>query len=58
MKRKNLTKKQIQKASSMELTFRMNFLHALAESRSQDDAVPMEDIREAVEINAELRRRN
>lgn len=55
--RENLTKKQISEATVLELAFRMNFLHALAKSRPQDEAVPMADIREGVEINAELRRR-
>lgn len=57
MKRKNLTKKQITKASTYELIFRMNCLHAESNRRSQDDGVPKTDIWEANGIVNELKRR-
>jgi len=60
MKRKNLTTKQIQKASTYELIFRMNCLHAESKRRSrknQDVGIPITDIWEANTIVKELRRR-
>jgi len=57
MPKKNLTKKQIQKASTYELIFRMNCLHAESNRRSEDAGVPIVDIWEAVSIIKELRRR-
>ncbi len=57
MKRKNLTNKQIKKASTYELIFRMNCLHAESKRRPGDAGVPLTDIWEAVAIVKELRRR-
>jgi len=57
MKRKILTKKQIRKATALELVFRMNCLHAESARRPQDAGVPMADIREASNIAKELRHR-
>lgn len=57
MKRKNFTNKQIRKASTYELIFRMNCLHAECDRRSQDDGVPITDIWEANAIVKELRHR-
>ena len=57
MKKKILTTKQIRKASTCELIFRMNCLHAESNRRLQDAGVPMTDIWEAVAIVKELRRR-
>ena len=58
MKRKNLTTAQIcDSATTMELIFWMNCLHAESKRRSEDDGVPLIDIWEAVAIVKELRRR-
>lgn len=57
MERKNLTNRQIRKAATMELIFRMNCLHAKSERRPEDAGVPVADIRETVAIVKELRRR-
>lgn len=57
MKRKNLTTNQIKKASTYELIFRMNCLHADSKRRPEDDRVPKTDIWEAVAIVKELRAR-
>ena len=58
MKRKNLTNKQIHdSATTMELIFRMNCLHAECKRRGEDAGIPLPDIWEAVAIVKELRRR-
>lgn len=58
MKRKNLTTAQIcDSATTMELIFRMNCLHAESKRRPEDDGIPMTDIWEAIAIVKELRRR-
>ncbi len=58
MKRKNLTNAQIRdSATTMELVFRMNCLHAESKRRPEDDGVPITDIWEARAIVMELRRR-
>lgn len=56
--KKNLTTAQIcDKATTMELVFRMNCLHAESKRRLEDDGVPLTDIWEAKTIVKELRRR-
>ena len=57
MSKNNLTKKQINKASAMELTIRMDQLHTMSKTRPEDAGTPMAEIREAVAIDTELRRR-
>ena len=58
MKRKNLTTAQIcDSATTMELIFRMNCLHAESNRRPEDDGVPVADIWEAIAIIKELKRR-
>ena len=57
MKRRNLTNKQISKATVMELIFRMNCLHAMSERMPEDAGVPYSDIWEATAIIKELRHR-
>jgi len=54
---KRLTKKQINKATAMELTIRMNQLYTIDKARPEDAGIPIVDIREAVAINTELRSR-
>lgn len=57
MPKKNLTKKQIQKATAVELLLRMDALHVLSGRRPKDAGVPVADIREASAIDEELRLR-
>ncbi len=58
MKKKNLTNSQIHdSATTMELVFRMNCLHAESQRRPEDAGVPVTDIWEANAIVKELRRR-
>ena len=57
MPKKNLTTKQIQKASTYELIFRMNCLHTESNRRPEDAGIPITDIWEAVAIIKELKRR-
>jgi len=57
MPKKTLTNKQICAASTLELVFRMNCLHADSERRPSDAGVPMPDIWEATAIVKELRHR-
>lgn len=58
MKRKNLTTAQIHdSATTMELVFRMNCLHAECKRRGECAGIPKPDIWEAVAIVKELRRR-
>ena len=58
MKKKNLTTAQIHdSATTMELIFRMNCLHAESKRRPEDAGVPLTDIWEAVAIVKELKRR-
>ena len=57
MKKAILTKKQIRKASTYELIFRMNCLHAESNRRSKDAGIPITEIWEASSIVKELRRR-
>ncbi len=58
MKRKNLTTAQIHdSATTIELIFRMNCLHAESNRRPEDDGIPITDIWEAVAVIKELRRR-
>ena len=57
MPKKNFTNKQIQKASTYELIFRMNCLHAECNRRSEDAGIPVTDIWEANTIVKELRDR-
>lgn len=54
---KRLTKEQISKATALELTIRMNQLHMMSKTRPKDAGTPVADIREALAIDAELRRR-
>jgi len=54
---KNFTNKQIHAASTLELVFRLNCLHADSERRPQDAGVPMRDIWEAAAMVKELRHR-
>lgn len=53
----NLTKREISKASTYELIFRMNCLHAESQRRPEDAGIPITDIWEANTIVIELRRR-
>ena len=57
MSKKNFTNKQIQKASTYELIFRMNCLHADSARRPQDAGIPYADIWEANAIRKELKHR-
>ncbi len=58
MKKKNLTNSQIHdKATTMELIFRMNCLHQECKRRGEDAGIPVTDIWEAVAIVKELKRR-
>lgn len=57
MPRKNLTKKQIQEATTMELVLRTNALYALSDRRPKDASTPVADIREAKAIDEEIRLR-
>ncbi len=57
MRKRNFTNKKIGKASTLELIFRMNCLHAESERRPQDDGIPMTDIWEATAIYKELKHR-
>ena len=55
--KKNLTKKQIHKASALELIFRMNCLHGDCKRQPEDDGIPKTDLWEATRIVKELRYR-
>lgn len=55
MPKKHLTTKQIRKASTCELIFRMNCLHTECNRRSKDAGIPITDIWEANTIVKELR---
>lgn len=47
----------LREAPELELIFRINCLHAESNRRPQDAGVPMADIREAVVIVRELKRK-
>ena len=55
MSEKTLTKKQIQRATALELVLRMEHLYAISERRPKDAGVPIADIYEALAIDRELR---
>ena len=57
MSNKTLTKEQISKIGAMELTIRINQLHTMSKARPENAGTPITDIREAVAIDTELRRR-
>lgn len=57
MPKKTLTKKQIRKATAVDLLLRIDALHVLSGRRPQDAGVPMADIYEASAIDEELRLR-
>ena len=57
MSKKNFTNKQIQKASTYELIFRMNCLRVECARRGEDAGIPITDIWEANTIVKELRSR-
>lgn len=57
MSKNNLTKKQISKATTLELVFRMDFLFALNDSLPEGVGISVADAEECMEIDAELRRR-
>ena len=57
-KKRNLTNSQIHdSATTIELIFRMNCLHAECDRRPEDAGIPITDIWEATAIVKELRRR-